>query len=116
MAAHAAVAATNPYAWFPAAPPDEIPAGTPYNRAGFFPSPKRMNAIMEVDEAAALVVMSTDEADRRGVPDRQRVCFLGGSSAADAWTPTERASLTYSPGYQAAATASLEGASLYGTE
>ena len=28
---------------------------------------------MEVDQAAALVVMSSDEADRRGIPDRRRV-------------------------------------------
>ena len=37
-----------------------------------------MNAIMEVDQAAALVVMSSDEADRRGIPEQRRVTFLGG--------------------------------------
>jgi acetyl-CoA C-acetyltransferase len=117
MAAHAAVAATNPYAWFPIAyTPDEIRTVTPDNRAVCFPYPKRMNAIIEVDQAAALVVMSSDEADRRGIPDSQRVAFLGGGSATDAWTPTERASMTSSPGYRAAATAALEHAGLYSTE
>jgi acetyl-CoA C-acetyltransferase len=117
MSAHAAVAATNPYAWFPFAyTPDEITTVTPDNRAICFPYPKRMNAIMEVDQAAALVVMSSEEADRRGIPDNRRVGFLGGASATDAWTPTERASLTSSPAYRAAATAALEHAALYATE
>jgi acetyl-CoA C-acetyltransferase len=117
MAAHSAVAATNPYAWFPVAyQPDEITTVTPDNRAVCFPYPKRMNAIMEVDQAAALVIMSSDEADRRSIPDNQRVGFLGGASATDAWTPTERASLTSSPAYRAAASAALEDAALYETE
>lgn len=117
MAAHSAVAATNPYAWFPVAyRPDEIITVTPENRAICFPYPKRMNAIMEVDQAAALVVMSSDEADRRGIPEHRRVGFLGGASATDAWTPTERASLTSSPAYRSAASAALEHAALYETE
>ena len=117
MAAHAAVAATNPYAWFPTAyTPEEITTVTPDNRAVCFPYPKRMNAIMEVDQAAALVVMSSDEADRRGIPEHRRVTFLGGGSASDAWTVTERNSLTASPAYRAAATAALEHSSLYVTE
>jgi acetyl-CoA C-acetyltransferase len=117
MAAHAAVAAANPYAWFPIAyTAEEITEITPDNRAVCFPYPKRMNAIMEVDQAAALVVMSSDEADRRAIPDNRRIAFLGGGSATDAWTPTERASLTSSPAYRASATAALENAGLYATE
>ena len=117
MSAHSAVAAANRYAWFPVAyTPDEITEITPDNRAVCFPYPKRMNAIMEVDLAAALVVMSNEEADRRAIPDDRRVAFLGGGSATDAWTPTERASLTSSPAYRASATAALEHAGLYATE
>ncbi len=117
MAAHAAVAATNPYAWFPVAlRPEEITTITPDNRTICFPYPKLMNPIMEVDLGAALVVMSTEEADRRGVPDSRRVAFLGGASATDAWTPTERCSFTTSPAFRAASDAALEHAGLYALE
>jgi acetyl-CoA C-acetyltransferase len=104
MAAHAAVAKTNPYAWFPDGwSADEIATVTPDNRWICFPYTKRMNAIIEVDQAAAVIVMSDEEADRRGVPPDHRVAFLGGASATDAWTPTERSSFTGSPAYAAAA-------------
>src|SRR6266571_4538729 len=47
------VAAGNRYAWFPEArTPEEITAVGPENRMVCFPYPKRMNAIMEVDQAA----------------------------------------------------------------
>ncbi|HSS11712.1 MAG TPA: hypothetical protein VLL25_17630, partial [Acidimicrobiales bacterium] len=117
MAANAAVAKENPYAWFPDGwSADEIRTITPDNRWICFPYPKRMNAIMEVDQAAALVVMSNDEADRRGIPPEHRVAFLGGASAHDAWTPTERCSFTGSPAYRAASSAAFEHAGLYQPE
>jgi acetyl-CoA C-acetyltransferase len=117
MAAHAAVAKTNPYAWFPDGwTAAEIGTVTPDNRWICFPYPKRMNAIMEVDQAAAVVVMSSDEAARRGVPPGRQIAFLGGASATDAWTPSERASLTSSPAYRAAASTAFEHAGLYPTE
>ena len=95
MARNAAVAATNPYAWFQTAyAPADISTVTPDNRWVCFPYPKRMNAIMEVDLSAAVVVMSSDEADRRGIPKDRQVVFLGGASCADAWTPCERADFT----------------------
>jgi acetyl-CoA C-acetyltransferase len=117
MAAHAAVARDNPFAWFrdgwSAA---EITTVTPDNRWICFPYPKRVNAMMEVDQAAALVVMSSDEADRRQIAPTRRVTFLGGASAHDAWTPVERASLTASPAHRAASAAAFEHAALYPTE
>jgi acetyl-CoA C-acetyltransferase len=117
MAAHAAVAKSNPYAWFPEGwTAEEIATVTAENRWICFPYPKRMNAIMDVDQAAALVVMSSDEADRRRIPPDRRVTFLGGASATDGWTPTERASLTASPAYRAASSTAFEHAGLYPTE
>jgi acetyl-CoA C-acetyltransferase len=117
MSAHAAVAATNPYSWLPFAyAPAEIATPTPGSRTVCFPYPDRMNALTEVDQAAALVVMSSDEADRRGIPAGQRVAFLGGASATDAPTATERASFTSSPACRAAAATALEHAALYETE
>jgi acetyl-CoA C-acetyltransferase len=117
MAAHAAVAKDNPYAWFPDGwTAEQIRTVTADNRWVCFPYPKRMNAIMEVDQSAAVVVMSNDEADRRGIPRRRQVAFLGGASANDAWTPSERASLASSPAYRVAASAAFEHAGLYPTE
>lgn len=108
MARNAAVAAKNPYAWFPTAwSPKEIREVTPDNRWVGFPYTKRMNAIMEVDQAAACVVVSAEEADRRGVAPERRVAFLGGASAVDAWTPTERPDFVSSPAYAAASAAAL---------
>ena len=108
MARNAAVAAENPYAWFPIAyAPDDIAMASSDNRWVCFPYPKRMNAIMEVDLSAAVVVMSSDEADRRGIPKDRQVAFLGGASCADAWTPCERADFTSSPAIMAASTAAF---------
>jgi len=117
MAAHAEVARTNPFAWFQDGwTAEQLTTVDADNRWICFPYPKRMNAIIDVDQAAALVVMSSDEADRRQIPPGRQVAFLGGASATDAWTPTERASLTSSPAYRAAASAAFEHAGLYPTE
>lgn len=109
MARNAAVAAENPYAWFPIAyTPQQLAQPSPDNRWVCFPYPKRLNAIMEVDLSAAVVVMSNDEADRRGIPRHQQVAFLGGASCVDAWTPCERIDFTSSPAMAAASTKAME--------
>jgi acetyl-CoA C-acetyltransferase len=108
MARYAAVAASNPCAWFPIAwTAEEIRTVTVDNRWICFPYPKRMNAINEVDQAAACVVMSGEAAARHGIRPAQCVTFLGGASAVDAWTPTERPDFISSPAYLAAATTAL---------
>ncbi len=113
MARNAAVAAENPYAWFPNAwTPAQIADPTADNRWVCFPYPKRMNAIMEVDLAAACVIMTEDEADRRGIPAASRVTVLGAGAAVDAWTPTERIDFHTSPGIRAAANAAFGHAGL----
>jgi acetyl-CoA C-acetyltransferase len=113
MARNAAVAATNPYAWFPNAwTPAQIADPTADNRWVCFPYPKRMNAIMEVDLAAACIIMTEAEADRRGIPAASRVTVLGAGAAVDAWTPTERIDFHTSPGIAAAASAAFAHAGL----
>ena len=109
MSRNAAVAAANPYAWFPNAwTPAQIADPTADNRWVCFPYPKRMNAIMEVDLAAACVIMTEDEADRRGIPEASRVVLLGAGAAVDAWTPTERIDFHSSPGIRAASSAAFD--------
>jgi acetyl-CoA C-acetyltransferase len=91
MATHSQVAASNPYAWFPdVRTAAEIRAVTDENRWICFPYTKRMNPIMEVDQAAALIVTSRSHADELAIAPQRRVSFAAGAHALDAWTPTER--------------------------
>jgi acetyl-CoA C-acetyltransferase len=109
MARFSAVAARNPYAWFPVErSSEEFTTVGASNRWICFPYPKLMNAIIAVDMAAALVLMSDAEAERRGIPVGRRVAFLAGASALDPWTLTERRQFSRSAGCAAAARAALE--------
>lgn len=109
MARYSEVAVRNPYSWFPEPrSAEQIRTVDENNRWVCFPYPKLMNAIMEVDQAAAVIVTSEAEADRLGVPASRRVAFLGGAKAVDAWTPTERLDFTSSPAYRAAAKRAME--------
>jgi acetyl-CoA C-acetyltransferase len=113
MARFSAVAARNPYAWFPVEhSPEEFTTVSASNRWICFPYPKLMNAIITVDMAAALVLMSEAEADRRGIPADRRVAFLAGASSFDPWTLTERRQFSRSAGCAAAARAALDHASI----
>ena len=89
------VAADNPYAWFPVErSPEEIAAPTPDNRMIAYPYTKYMNAVMETDQAAALLVCSAAAARELGVPDARLVHWWGGAAANEAvWYPSERPSL-----------------------
>ncbi len=112
-AGYSEVAATNPYSWFPGPrSADDIRRVHPKNRWVGFPYPKNMNAIMEVDQAAAVIVMAASEAERLGIPPERRVAFLGGGRAVDGWTATQRAFLTRSPAYEAATREALAHARL----
>jgi len=109
----AEVASRNPYSWFPAPrSAADIATVSDKNRWVGFPYPKNMNAIMEVDQAAALVVMAASEADRLGIPPALRVTFLGGGRSVDGWSVSERAFLDRSPAYAAAARETMRHAAL----
>ena len=73
-----AVAADNPHAWFrQARSADEIATVSPSNRMIGFPYPKLMNAIIEVDQAAAVLMTSVGEARALGIPRRPLGVPLG---------------------------------------
>jgi len=113
MARFSAVAAKNPYAWFPVErSPEEFTTVSASNRWIRFPYPKLMNAIIAVDLAAALVLMSDAEAERRGIPVDRRVAFLAGASAVDPWTPIDRRQFVSWPGCAATADAALSHAGI----
>ena len=96
LAKNAQVAASNPHAWFRDAPSaSEIATVTPDNRLIAYPYTKRMNAIMDVNQAAAIVVISKRLMDQLDISDRC-AAVLGGCGAEDAWFVSERTSFTSS--------------------
>lgn len=104
-----AVAAANPYAWFPeAVAADVLATPTPDNRIIAFPYPKRMNAIMAVNQGAAIVLASEAAADRLGLRVAGRVWPAAGVDVTEQWFLLERRDLHSLPGVQAAGAALLE--------
>jgi acetyl-CoA C-acetyltransferase len=92
------VAAGNPHAWSPQArTAEEIRTVTPDNRMIGFPYPKLMNANIQTDQAAALLLCSVDAARAAGVPADRWVFVHSGADAHDHWFVSERDTLTASP-------------------
>jgi acetyl-CoA C-acetyltransferase len=106
------VAAGNPHAWLPVRrSAEELIAPTPENRMVAFPYTKYLNAIMDTDQAAAVLLMSVEAADALGVPRERHVYWHGGGEAAEEpWFPTERPDFASCPAMQRAADAALAGA------
>ena len=106
-----AVAATNPHAWFPTArSAEEIVTVSPTNRMIAFPYPKLMNAIIEVDQAAAVLMTSVGRARALGIPEDRWVYLRGAGDAQDHWFVTERPSLARSPAIRVAGARALAAA------
>jgi acetyl-CoA C-acetyltransferase len=102
-------AADNPYAWFPQArTAAEITTVTPENRMICAPYPKFMNAIMEVDQAAAVIMTSVAAAQELGIPSDRWVYLWGCADAVDIWYFSERANLHVSPALALAGRRALE--------
>jgi acetyl-CoA C-acetyltransferase len=98
-ASFARVAAAHPHAWFrDAKSADEIATVSPQNRIVAFPYTKYMNAIMEVDQAAAVVMTTVAEARALGIPEGRRVHLHGGGDVHDLWHLRDRIDYFSSPG------------------
>jgi acetyl-CoA C-acetyltransferase len=103
------VAAQHPNAWFPEArTAEEIATPGPANRMVGFPYPKFMNAIMEVDQGAALLMTSESYARELGIAEDRWVYHLGGGEAIDHWYFTERVNYHSSPAIKIAGRRALE--------
>lgn len=93
-----AVAASNPQAWrresLSAA---DIAERTPKNRMVGAPYTKHLNALIAVDQAAALVMMSAAKARQLGIDPERWVYPLAAASAHERWFVSERADLSRSP-------------------
>jgi acetyl-CoA C-acetyltransferase len=106
-----AVAAEHPDAWFrERRTPEEITAVGPENRMIAFPYPKRMNAIIEVDQAAAVLMTSAGRARALGVDPSHWVYLWACAEAHDQWLVSERVDFGRSPAIRAAGGAALEAA------
>ena len=98
------VAARNPHAWFPVArSAEELITVTPNNRMVGFPYAKYLNAIIQVDQAACVLMASSARADALGVAADKRVYLHGCADASEIWNPIDRVDFHSSPAIRAAA-------------
>ena len=103
------VAAKNPEAWFPIArSAEELVEVSEKNRMIGFPYPKLLNAIMEVDQSAGVIVASEAKARELGVPEDKWVYLHGCADAADLWNPTDRQNFHSSPAMRLTGKRALE--------
>ena len=92
------VAAANPHAWFPTVrSPEELRTVSPDNRMVGYPYPKYLNAIIQVDQAAGVLLASSAAADRLGVAAEKRVYLHGCADTHEIWNPIERGDFHSSP-------------------
>jgi len=103
------VAAADPEAWFPVErSPEELVTVTERNRMVGYPYPKYLNAIMEVDQSAAVLVASVGMARELGVPEDRWVFLHGCADAADLWCPLQRQDFHSSPAIRLTGQRALE--------
>jgi acetyl-CoA C-acetyltransferase len=103
------VAAANPYAWSPTAQsPEEIETVTAENRMIGFPYTKAMNANLDTDQAAGVIMCSAAAADAAGVPRDRWVFPWSGADGHDHYWVSERADLHSSPAIRLVGKAALE--------
>ncbi|MGQ9573169.1 MAG: acetyl-CoA acetyltransferase [Dehalococcoidia bacterium] len=107
------VAKDNPFAWFrDGKTAEEITTITADNRLICFPYPKYMNAIIEVDQAAAVIMTSVGTAQELGIPRDRWVYIWGWADATDLWYFTERVNYYSSPALARVGKRTLEMAGL----
>jgi acetyl-CoA C-acetyltransferase len=103
------VAATNPNAWSrEARTASDIATVTADNRWIGFPYTKAMNANLDTDQSAAVIVCSVEAARAAGVPEERWVFPWSGADAYDHWFVSERADLHSSPAIRIAGRVALE--------
>ncbi len=102
------VASANPLAWFrEPVSSREILEVSEKNRMIGFPYTKRMNPMLSVNQAAALIVTGTRLAARLSIPKEKWVYLRGGADAVDKWYVSERASFTHSPAIRSVSDAAM---------
>ncbi len=103
------VAAANPYAWIQrSVPASEIRNPGPGNRMVNYPYTKLMTSNISVDQGAALIICSTEVADRVGVPKAKRVYLRASTEMSHTTLLTSRQDLHRHAGQEIAAQRVLE--------
>jgi acetyl-CoA C-acetyltransferase len=103
------VAARNPDAWFPVErTPEELITVSDRNRMVGFPYPKYLNAIMEVDQSAGVIITSVRRARELGVSEDRFVFLNGCADAHDLWFTLERQNYHSSPAIRLTGQRALE--------
>jgi acetyl-CoA acetyltransferase len=105
------VAAQNPAAWNPTPlTPEEIATVTPRNRMICHPYPLLMNALLNVNQAAAVIIADAELARTLGVPEERWVYPWGGAGSKDSSDVLARSSYSRSPAMEATLDAALAAA------
>ncbi len=108
MARFSHVAAHNPFAMLPVArTADEIITPTEDNRYIGYPYTKYLNANMFVDQAAAVVMVSSATADRLNIPHAQRIYLHGCADTQEKWHVSARVNYHSSPAIKVGAAHAL---------
>jgi acetyl-CoA C-acetyltransferase len=103
------IASKNPYAWFQEPKSaDEIYTISEGNRMVAFPYSKFMCSIMNVNQAAALIVTSLQKAKDLGIPEDKLVYLRGCADASDVWFVSQRPRFHESPSVRVAVEKALE--------
>ena len=103
------VAAKNPYSWFPTErSAQELVTVSDDNRMVGFPYPKYLNAIIQVDQSAGVLIASVKKARELGVPEDRWVFLHGCADAADLWYPLDRQNYHSSPAMRLTGKRALE--------
>lgn len=94
-----AVAAKNPHAWFPTERSvQELITPEPSNRMIAYPYTKYLNAVLNTDQAAGMILTTPAVARELGISEDRWVYWLGGAeSEEEAWFPTERPNFANAP-------------------
>jgi acetyl-CoA C-acetyltransferase len=92
------VAAENPYAWFRTArSAHELTTVTDKNRMVGFPYPKYLNAIIQVDQSAGVIMASYEHAKSLGIADEKMVFLHGCADTVEKWNMLDRVDYHSSP-------------------
>lgn len=107
------IAARNPLAWFKEdKSAQEIETVTRINRMVGFPYTKFMNPILDVNQAAAVIVTSSKAAKRLSIPKSKWIYLHAGYDATDKWFVSDRVNYTFSPAIKEIVGAALESVKL----
>lgn len=109
----ASIARDNPHAWFrDGKTADQITTIDADNRMISFPYPKYVNAIMDVDQAAALILTNVGTARQLGIPEAKWIYVRGVAEAFDHWYVSDRVNYHSSPAIRLAGERALAQAGL----